>query len=71
MTKEQLIDLLETVPAGEEVAVGGIWFKDDLSSWVGEELTDAQWSRFVYWFDKYQDSEYDSTEALNYALGEK
>ena len=71
MTKEQLIDLLETVPAGEEIAIGTFWFRDDVDDWADTPLTDAQWERFVYWFDKYQDSDYDSAEALTYALGEK
>ena len=69
MTKEALIELVtKYVPDGEEVALGGYWLKQDVQDWQGHVLTDEQWERFVYWFEKYQDSSADADEAYRYAL---
>lgn len=71
MVKEKLIQLIQdNVPDGEEIAVSTLWFRNDIPDWAGQALDDAQWERFCYWFDKYQDSSYDTDEALNYALKE-
>jgi hypothetical protein len=72
MTKEQLIDIIQKyVPDGEQIALGGWWYKADVEDWHGEPLTEDQWERFVYWFDKYQDASSDADEALFYALKEE
>jgi hypothetical protein len=70
MTKEALIELItKYVPDGEEIALAGYWLKQDVQDWHGQVLTDEQWDRFVYWFEKYQDSSDEANEALSYALG--
>lgn len=71
MTKEQLIEIIEKYVAdGEEIAVGAYWTRQDVQDWQQELLTDEQWSRFVHWFEKYQDSSADADEAWFYAVKE-
>lgn len=69
MTKEQLQDLLANTPDGEQIAIGTFWTKQDVQDWQQELLTDDEWERFVYWFEKYQDGSWDSDEAFRYAKG--
>jgi hypothetical protein len=70
MTKEMFIEVLQKyVPDGEEVAVGGWWYKGDVEDWHERELSAEQWSRFVFWFEKYQDASADADEAWSYAVG--
>lgn len=69
MTKQQLIEIIEKyAPDGEDIAIGGYWFRNDVEDWHGEKLTDDQWSAYVRWFENYQDSGADADEALFYAL---
>jgi hypothetical protein len=71
MTKEQLIDLISRyVPDGDEVALGGWWHRSDVEDFYGK-LSDNQWSRFVYWYEKYQDNGADTDEALAFAMEEE
>lgn len=71
MTKEMLIEVLtKYVPDGQEIAVGGLWFKTDVEDWCEQDLTDEQWASVVHWFEKYQDSSYDLNEAVHYATKE-
>jgi hypothetical protein len=70
MTKEMFIEIINKyVPDGEEVAVGGWWYKSDVEDWHERELSAEQWSRFVFWFEKYQDASADADEAWSYAVG--
>ena len=70
MTKELFIEIINKyVPDGEEIAVGGWWYKSDVEDFEEREMTAEQWSRFVHWFEKYQDNSFDYDEALSYAFG--
>lgn len=72
MTKEQFIAVInEHVADGEEVAVGGWWTKADTEGTLDVPLTDAEWLRFVLWFEKYQENSHDFDEALYYAIKER
>lgn len=70
MTKQELIEMItKYAPDGEDIAIGGWWYREDVESWAGE-LTDNQWKRFVEWFENYQDSSADADEALYHARKE-
>jgi hypothetical protein len=69
MTKEQLIEWANGLADGEIIAMGGLWVKFDVEEWDERDLTAEEWERFVYWFEKYQDSSNDYNDALAYARG--
>lgn len=74
MVKEQFIELISKyVPDGEELAVGGWWSRADAEQFMNGDkpFTDEQWARFVFWFEKYQDSSGDADEAFVYAMKEE
>ena len=69
MTKEMAIELLtKYVADGEEIQLSW-WNRADVQDWCEEDLSDDEWERFIYWYDKYQDSSYDLNEAVAFAKG--
>ena len=50
MTKQELIQTLENIPDNEELAIGAIYTIGDIQEMVNENITEAQWREFAYWF---------------------
>lgn len=50
MNKKQLIELLDTIPEDQELAIVSLYTKPDLQEMVNETITDEVWQKFAYWF---------------------
>lgn len=50
MTKKQLIELLNTIPDDQELAIVSFYAKPDLQEMVNETITDEVWQEFAYWY---------------------